>query len=347
MPDISGELLAGIGLSIVPVVTFLVALLFLDSYKLLSLRNVLSAIAAGGLVALACYFANQPVLQSAAIPTRFALRYLTPLVEEVAKALVCVALFRLNRIGFMVDAAIYGFAVGAGFACVENIYYLQAATDANLMTWLVRGFGTAIMHGGATAIYCLITRNALDRWSGRPWLALLPGLLAAYVLHSAYNHFILPPVLSALVLVVTLPLVFLAVFNQSEKLTRDWLGVGFDTDQELLRLILAGEISSSKVGQYLDELQRRFPGHVVADMLCWLRMHLELAIEAKGLLLMRQAGFTVQPSDGAEAKFEELRYLEKSIGKTGLMAISPFVHTSNKELWQLHVLGKTRRRAGA
>jgi hypothetical protein len=76
-------------------------------------------------------------------------------------------------------------------------------------------------------------------------------------------------------------------------------------------------------------------------MLCWLRIHLELAIEAKGMLLMREAGFSVPPSVGAEAKFAELEYLESAIGKTGLMAIGPIVHTSNKELWQMHVLGKT------
>jgi RsiW-degrading membrane proteinase PrsW (M82 family) len=246
---ITTDLLIGIGLSIVPVVSFLLVLVFLDSYKLLRLRHLLMAIAAGALVAVGSYFVNVPILQSGFVSKQVFVRYLAPLIEETGKALICVALFRMNRIGFMVDAAIYGFAVGAGFACVENIYYLQAISDANVATWLVRGFGTAIMHGGATAIFCLLTRNALDRWTNHSILALFPGLLAAYVLHSAYNHFILPPVVSALLLIAVLPIVFMAVFQQSEKLTRDWLGVGFDTDQELLGLILAGEISNSKVGQ--------------------------------------------------------------------------------------------------
>ncbi len=332
------RLLLEFSLSVLPVVTFLVMLVFLDSYKLLRFRNVVAAIVAGGVVALICYFINVPLLQSEVASRQATIRYLTPLVEEIAKALVCVALFRRNRIGFMVDAAIYGFAVGAGFACIENIYYLQAGADAGIATWIVRGFGTAIMHGGATAIFCVVTRYCLDLWSKKPVLALIPGLLLAYILHSAYNHFILPPVQSALIILVVLPIVFYIVFQQSERLTRDWLGVGFDMDQELLGLILAGEISDSKVGHYLEELQLRFPGAVVADMLCWLRIHLELAIEAKGLMLMRQAGFPVKSSDGAAAQFKELQYLEKAIGKTGQMAIAPFVHTSNKELWQMHML---------
>ena len=43
------------------------------------------------------------------------------------KALIVVVLIRTHRIGFLVDAAILGFAVGTGFALVENLYYLRLA----------------------------------------------------------------------------------------------------------------------------------------------------------------------------------------------------------------------------
>ena len=39
-------------------------------------------------------------------------------------------------------------------------------------------------------------------------------------------------------------------------------------------------------------------------------------------------------------KFAELRYLEKSVGRTGLLAIQPMLHMSHKDLWQLYMLGK-------
>ena len=48
------------------------------------------------------------------------------------------------------------FRVGCGFALIENLYVLWNAPDAGLATWVVRGFGTAIMHGGATAIVAVI-----------------------------------------------------------------------------------------------------------------------------------------------------------------------------------------------
>jgi hypothetical protein len=35
-----------------------------------------------------------------------------------------------------------------------------------------------------------------------------------------------------------------------------------------------------------------------------------------------------------------MRYLEASIGPTGLRAITPILHMSHKELWQMYMLGK-------
>ena len=57
----------------------------------------------------------------------------------------------------LVDAAIFGFAIGSGFALVENLYYLASRPDAHVAVQIIRGFGTAIMHGGATAIFAIVS----------------------------------------------------------------------------------------------------------------------------------------------------------------------------------------------
>jgi hypothetical protein len=116
--------------------------------------------------------------------------------------------------------------------------------------------------------------------------------------------------------------------------------VGLDADAELLRLMQSGEFSQSRAGSYLQSLRDRFRGEVLADMLCYLRLHVELSIKAKGVLLMRESGFNVPPDAEVRAKFDELRYLERSIGATGKLAIMPFLHTGSHDLWQLHMLGR-------
>ena len=54
--------------------------------------------------------------------------------------------------------------------------------------------------------------------------------------------------------------------------------------------------------------------------------------------MMRENGFEVPIDDETRAKFAEMRYLEKSIGQTGLLALQPLLHMSHKDLWQLYML---------
>ena len=68
---------------------------------------------------------------------------------------------------------------------------------------------------------------------------------------------------------------------------------GLDLDVELLRLVLSEDFGQTRLGAYLDELRSRFPGPVVADMFCLMRLELELGIRAKGMLMAREAGLDV------------------------------------------------------
>jgi protease PrsW len=324
-------------LSLLPVLAFLAALVYLDSYKLVKPISVSLAIVAGCAAALAALVVNNWVVFSVVQDSVAASRYVAPLIEELLKAVYLAVLLRLHRIGFLVDAAIIGFGIGTGFALVENLYYLLSRPGADLGLWVVRGFGTALMHGAVTAVVGIVAKTFLERGRSLP-LALLPGLAAAVLVHSVFNHFFLSPSLSTLAILILLPLAMVFVFRQSERSTREWLGVGFDTDRDLLEMTTTGNLLDNRIGTYLQSLQNNFPGEVVADMLCMLRIHAELSIKAKGIMLMREAGFELPPEPGVPEQFQELRYLEKSIGKTGKFALHPFLRMSERELWQLHML---------
>jgi hypothetical protein len=239
-----------------------------------------------------------------------------------------------------VDAAIFGFAAGSGFALVENLYYLGVLSDAHVFVWIVRGFGTAVMHGGATAIFGIISLTLAEERQSSGLVVFLPGFLTAVIIHSAFNHFLWAPVLSTLAIVVLLPPLFLLVFQKSEQSLKKWMAMDFDSDARLLELIHSGELSSSKVGRYLETIKEHFHGPVMADLLCYLRLHVELSMRANGILLLRESGFDAEPGPEVEAMLEELKYLEKSIGRTGQLAMQPFLRLSSRDLWQLYVLGK-------
>ena len=84
--------------------------------------------------------------------------------------------------------------------------------------------------------------------------------------------------------------------------------------------------------------RNKFEGPVVVDMLCYLRLYTELALRAKGVLMMRENGLDAPVGERTQEKFTEMQYLEKSIGKTGVLAMRPFLHMTRKDLWQLYVL---------
>lgn len=319
---------------------FLAALVLLDSYKLVRPRAIAAVVVAGAAVAAVSYGLADVILRFVSLEAATYTRYVAPVVEELLKGAVILLLIGWHRIGFLVDAAIFGFAVGTGFAVAENLHYLRVAGDAGMGTWLARGVGTAVMHGGATAIFAVMGVAMLERSAGGRWRAFLPGLVLAVVLHSAYNHFFFSPILATMGILLVLPPLALLVFDRSESTLEQWLESGFDADTSLLALINSGKFPDSRVGRYLEALRARFDGPVVADLLCYLRIRTELALRAKGILMLRESGFTAEPDPATRDVFTELEYLERSIGPTGLLAIKPFLHMSRRDLWQLYQIGR-------
>ncbi len=327
-------------LGLLPVFSFLITLILLDGYKLVRPRWVAVLIAAGALAAALGIELNGAILDHTQIETGWLARIIAPAIEELLKGAVIVFLLLRRRVGFLVDAAIFGFAVGAGFALVENPAYFFALEDRGLALWVVRGFGTAVMHGGVTAIFAMVSKVLADRIGRvRAW-TFVPGFVVAWTLHSIFNHFFFSPYVSTVLILAVLPAFFLVVFHVSERSTREWLGVGFDTDAELLELIGEGRVSESRIGAFLEELRQRFPRPTVADMLCLVRLRAELSIRAKGVLLARNAGFTLPPDPEIDDKLIEVAYLEKAIGPTGLLALNPIVNMNDRDLWQINALAR-------
>jgi len=326
-------------IALVPVLLFLVVLVQADSYKLLRLKTVLAMVAAGALAAGASYLAN--TVAYAQFTGDFAAfsRLVSPWIEEALKAVVLVFLIRTRRVGLPVDAGIAAFAIGTGFGLIENLYYLASRPDTALPIQVIRGFGTAIMHGGTATVLAMISVTLYERRPNGGLYLLLPGFLAAVALHTGFNLLLVKPALATLATVIVLPLVIYLVFQHSERTLRDWLDEDLDSKVQLLELIHSGTFLDSHAGQYLQSLRDRFEGEDLADMLCLLRLHGELAMRAKGVLLMRESGMEEPPLDEeVKSKLAELAELERAIGRTGMLAVRPLMMATGKDIWQLKLL---------
>ncbi len=324
--------------SLLPVLVFLAVLLYMDSYKLVGLRTVAITLASGSAMAAIGWLISRALIDDELLSRMQYSLYLAPIVEELLKVAVVVVLVRRHRVGFLVDAAIAGFAVGTGFALIENLYYYhRVAAGAGLSTWIVRGFGTAIMHGGCTAIAAVFSMAMLERAARPDWRAFVPGLLLAIALHAAYNHLSRDPRLTTL---AVLALALYAVFRRSEASMHDWLGQGFDSDVDLLQLLQTGEPADSPAGRHLQALRRRLKDALLADVMHYLHLYTELSMRAKGLLMMRANGFEVPAGAAVQASVRQLGELEQRIGKTGVRAVQPLLRTHQRDLWQLGLLSQ-------
>jgi RsiW-degrading membrane proteinase PrsW (M82 family) len=335
----SVELLMRAPIALLPVVLFLAGLVQLDGYKLLRLRMMVGLVAAGAVAAGTSYLVNNLAL--AHFPGSFVSysRFVSPWIEESLKAVLLVFLIRTRRVGLPVDAGIAGFAIGTGFALVENLYYLASRPHTVLAVQVIRGFGTAIMHGGTAAILAMISNTLYERRPSGGLQFLIPGLLTAVALHTGFNYLLARPALATLATLLVLPFVILLVFEHSEKVLRGWLEADLESNVQLLESISSGSFLGSKSGMYLQSLRDRCSGEQLGDMLCYLRLHGELAVRAKGVLLLRESGLPEPPiEDEIRHKIAELGQLERAIGKTGVLALRPLLVTTGKEIWQLTLL---------
>jgi len=109
------------GLALVPVLILLAIFVWFDAFKLMSIGEILVLLVLGGFGAIASYPVSGRLLDTLPIGFSNYSRFYAPWIEEAIKAAIVVILFRMNKIGFKLDAVITGFAVGAGFSVVEDI----------------------------------------------------------------------------------------------------------------------------------------------------------------------------------------------------------------------------------
>ncbi len=340
--DPSGAvLLLRAALALALVLLFLLALAVLDTWRLVRPGRIAAALGAGAAAAGVSFVANNTLVALTHLPTMAYAVLAAPLVEEAAKGTWTSWQVGTRRIGFLVDAALLGFAVGAGFAVVENLYFLKSYPTAPTWVWAIRGLGTAVMHGGAAALFATVQR-ALRDGSARRW-AWPASLAAAWVLHAGFNRLLAWPLPATALLLVAVPAILALAQRLGERRLRRWLGRGFDRDSELLALVHGGEVLASPLGRYLASLRSLAPAPTVADMLCLLRLQAELAIRAKGTLLLREQGLEPAPDPDLAARLAEVEHLERSIGRAGLLALRPVSPWRGAGRWQRGFLEQEAR----
>ena len=332
-------------LALVPVLLMAALFAWLDIFKLMSAWEMLGLLILGGITALAAWPISGQMLDALPMGFSFYSRIVAPWIEEALKALAVILLFAGNRIGFKLDAVISGFAIGAGFSVIENIFYLARYPELTAPVWMVRGLGTAVMHGTTTALLAAIAHELGERstragGSGfrlNP-LWFVPGYVAASLIHMVFNHFPDQPMLVMFVTLVVAPLFLLGVLRFGEGEAKGWLAEESAAHAAALAEWRSGGFPKDASGQRIAALARRTTGKQAERIhaYCTLKTELVLAAERE----LQDKDREVEPEDRYRLRrqFAELEALRKAMGRTAFAALRPLLPFSRNDDWELSEL---------
>ncbi|MBN2145780.1 MAG: PrsW family intramembrane metalloprotease [Anaerolineales bacterium] len=184
--------------TIIPLI-FLYIIYTLDLYKTGNFRYVIVCFVSGAVAYFAAAQANRAICMAAfpfcGDPTPYGImasndvaRYVAPVTEEILKALILIYLVRKPNFTYFVDGAIYGFAVGIGFAVFENYEYVLTHVGSGLGIAIGRVLSANLMHATTSAMVGVGLGIARFRRSLWPIFLLVSSLLLGMVIHSMFNH---------------------------------------------------------------------------------------------------------------------------------------------------------------
>ncbi len=331
-------------LALVPVLMMLAMFVWLDVFKLMTLWEMLGVLLLGGATGLLAYPVSGVFLDQLPLGYSTYSRFAAPWVEETIKALALVLLFALNRIGFKLDAVISGFAIGAGFSVVENIIYLTRFPDLEPTTWMVRGLGTAVMHGTTVAIVAAIAHEFAEREtreaaSGYRFNLLwyVPGLVVAGLIHMGFNQFPDRPMLAMIATLAVAPLLIMGLFKFGAQEAQHWLSNESALHKAALAAWRSGGYPDDASGRRIAALvERSDPATGTA-----IRDYCE---QMTALVFAAETALHDQASDGdkveidAQSTFERALAARRRMGRTTYAALKPLLPFSRNDYWEVSEL---------
>jgi RsiW-degrading membrane proteinase PrsW (M82 family) len=338
------------GVALVPVLVLLGVFIWLDAFALMNAGEVALLLLCGAIGALLAWPASGRLLDT--LPIGFSLysRFVAPWIEEAIKAVIMIILFRMNRIGYKLDAVISGFAIGAGFSVVENIFYLTMYPDYGTGTWLVRGFGTAIMHGTTLAVLAAIAHELAERETREAaadfdfhlyWF--VPGYLVAVALHTAFNQFPDRPMVAMMGAVVIAPVVLIAILNFGTAEAQRWLAAEHADHEAQLDALRGGGWPPGPAGQKISALAARLDPESAKRVRRYWELHAWLVAEAEETMIEEAEGDAEFSAPQVRAALAELDGLKQALGRSTFAALQALLPFSRNDYWEVSELRQRLR----
>jgi RsiW-degrading membrane proteinase PrsW (M82 family) len=162
----------------------------LDLYSTGDFRFVLFSFFWGGLAYLAAAKINVAMMNLGWVTRTQMLQLTAPPTEEVLKSLILIFLVRRSKFTYFVDAVIYGFAIGIGFAIFENYEYLLGHSETALSVAVGRVLSTNLIHASSSATIGIGLGMVRFQPGLRKILYALSSYTVAILFHLGFNNLV-------------------------------------------------------------------------------------------------------------------------------------------------------------
>lgn len=113
--------------------------------------------------------------------------YFTPIIHQILVSLGVFFVLHREKTDNLIEDAVYGGAVGLGFAIIDLIYFVRALPEIEMEIVLARSFSTTLVFATAAAITGLAMTQFYFRHRANRAIVLLSGLGAAIGYNALFN----------------------------------------------------------------------------------------------------------------------------------------------------------------
>lgn len=79
-------------------------------------------------------------------------------------------------------------------------------------------------------------------------------------------------------------------------------------------MLNSGDLKNTSTGLYIEQVKYRFSKFIIFDMICFIRLNLELGIQFKSYLMLKEQSLSIPHDPELKSKIIEYDYLKRSIG---------------------------------
>ncbi|MEB2287944.1 MAG: PrsW family glutamic-type intramembrane protease [Anaerolineae bacterium] len=329
-------MILSIAISILIPLAFMLGIWMLEIYAQSRMRTMALAMAWGVVVFIVASVFHDRLLAWGALNFEQVATLSAPVIEELLKALLIVALASHLALTYTVDGTAYGFAIGTGFGMAENLDYVISNPDRALPIALSRVLSVSLMHAYTTGLVGTAAGSSLFLTRRAQLLRVGVSVAVAMILHAAFNWLVLdmeglPALVAALAIGLSGTAVIVWLIQHSLALERRSLLA------ELAEVTSTGEAVASANPQQIAQILTRYRGTIDRGRADQIRQYVTL--QARLGMLLRSAAVN-QRADvfsylaGEIARTEQqLGALRSAMGLYTLIWLRTVLPSEESRLW--------------